>query len=220
MHTHRFFGTLAASAVCICGFSSYAHAQPFTVFTNRAAFELALTGGFSIETFNATPLQTIPAGTTDLGLVDVTITANDGGAPAIIEPGPVNGSRGYAGDVDLDSTAFNLFTFPGPVNGAGADFTSTLTGDLLTLTVNGNTFLFRDHFTAPGNGFFGIISGTPFTSFSFGAENLTANGEGFNMDDLTFGTVLSVAAPEPGSLAMAMLPLLGIVGMGLRRRLR
>lgn len=88
----------------------------------------------------------------------------------------------------------------GGLLGFAADWTTTLTGDLLRLFVNGLTIEFEDYFARPGDGFLGIVdAAAPVTTLRLGVANLTSNGEYFTLSDIQIAAI-----PEPGTLSLSV----------------
>lgn len=205
---------LALITLAVGGPATEAAAAPI-VYTNQATFTAALAGTtISTEDFSASPLGVIGGGTTDLGLFSVTIDQNPDLFTAIVDGGSINGTRQLNGDLDEGGVVFNLSNFsPSPIVAFGGTWTSTTTGDLLTITVNGTTFQFDNHLAFPGNGFLGIIDFAGFTTVSLGRESVTSFGEAFGLDDVQ----VAAAVPEPATLLLLGT---GLLVAGARRRTR
>ncbi len=176
-----------------------------TVFTDRSSWETSI-GSFATETFAATDLGDLDPGVNIYNFFTATISANDSGFTAIVEPGAVNGSRELrariSSDFPNDPSSIDVDLF-GSVLGIGADFVGTTDGDLLTLTVAGETIQFDQHLAGSGNGFLGVISDTPFNSLVLATENPSLSGEAFVLDDVSFGI------PEHNTFGLGILALAG-----------
>lgn len=207
-----------AALLVILGVSSSSRRAlaAITVFTDRAAFETAVGGTVVTETFEASPLGALAVGTTDLGLVSMTIDGNSEGTNEIRDFGNVNGSREFHGDIDTGAATFIDVTFDLPlVRGFGGDFASTTTGDLLTVTVAGTTIEFDNFLSGDGDGFLGVTSDVPFANITFRSEDLTSFGEAFQLDNLSFAPP-AAAVPEPSTLLMG--GMVALLGLGYARR--
>jgi hypothetical protein len=186
----------------------------FTIYTNRASWEGALSGRPLVtDTFSniINSAQTIQL---DSGIV----STNSG--PAILPNPPYyNNSVGvlnpavYANAVQAGfGTASNTVTwlFPTAVTAFGADFIGAGAGRLSLLgdfDGTGLQSLIVNATIASPNGFLGVIGTTPFTSIILG--NPLTDVDSFSIDNASF-------APVPGPL-----PLLGAsLAYGWSRRLR
>lgn len=184
------FGPISAFAVPI-------------VYTSEASWLTALGGAaVTTEDFSSSPSGVLAAGTTDLGLFDVTITSNAEGQIGVF-------SEILNGDIDADSTLSMVFSNfdVTPLIGFAGDWGSTTTGDLLTITINGTTIQFDNFLAGSGDGFLGFIDTDSFTSLTFGTEGTTTFGEFFTLDNVQVATS---SVPEPGILALLTIGLLGI----------
>jgi hypothetical protein len=136
--------------------------------------------------------------------------------PALSGPSVVSAPASTAAHAAY--TAFDFgdaltFSFDQAITAFGAEFRQLKDNDTRTLAdVGGQTL---DIPGVPGGSvrsFFGFVSDTPFTSVSFrGVAN-----DVYGIDDVTFGAALRVpAVPEPGSVALLSL---GLVGVAVARR--
>ncbi len=166
------------------------------VFTDRNNWETSI-GNFATETFAATNLGDLDPGVNFYNFFTATISANDSGFTAIVEPGAVNGSRELRAristDFPNDPSSIDV-QFLASVLGIGADFVGTTDGALLTMTVAGETIQFDQHLSGSGDGFLGVISDTPFNVLTLATESSTLSGEAFALDDVSFGPNV---IPEP-----------------------
>jgi hypothetical protein len=178
---------------------------------------LAALGGAAVlvEDFESSPVGPLPAGSTDIGLFDIALNAEDGSAlTEIMDPGFVNGSRDFRGSVydDVASGPTRIaFNFAAPLRGIAGDFFDATSADRLTVTINGVVFNVADHLGVPGNGFLGFVDEDTFTEIAFGTENAAVQpNEAFNLDDVRIVQQVSTV-PEPSALALvaAAMALLG-----------
>jgi hypothetical protein len=201
------FGLFAAT-VMVSGVATQATAAPI-VFTDRGAWELAVAVAGN-ETFSST-IDPLPLGTTDLGVVDVTVNGTLS-AFSNVSGGQFNGFIQNGIDNNVSSI---VFTLPQAVNAWGADFTLAATGDVLIVTVNGNAYNLGTQLINQGTGFLGTIEDAPFTTLTMTTAAFTSIGENYFVDDLSFGDS-QTAVPEPATLLL----LASGLGVAARRRLR
>ncbi len=152
--------------------ASHSEAATITVYTDRSSWEAAV-GTFSTEDFSGVADTGALAANVEhtLGLLTFSYTgAPDNSRPAVT-------SNEFLGDPTKVSegggTVFNgpyVFEFPYSVLAWGADFTNASTGALLDITMAGETIALVDYLPDPGNGFFGIISDTPFSQVIIAAD--------------------------------------------------
>jgi hypothetical protein len=170
-------------------FLTFASANTVAVFTDQAAWHYAVLGlagppCISMDDFSGTNIPLV-AGTTDIGLFDVTINAL--GSNAL---GQLNGEFvGEVYDPNGNPTVLNFHNFDNaPIIAVAGDWTSTNTGAYLTVTINGQTIKFSDYLGYQGflgfidvtNGIntliFGIEGGTGIVNEVWWVDNVRAAG--------------------------------------------
>jgi hypothetical protein len=195
----RWLSGPAVAAWLLAATATPGHAQ-FTTFTSRAAFDAAA-GPLVTESF-AAPFALVPVAGGTFGFIggSATFDANHGGMTF--------GGGDIFGEVHpaaAGAPQFLRFTFAGPVMAFGADF--SLFDDpsiLLRALVGGATF-------DVGEGFFGVVSTTPFTTVEIRDPTVESF---FVMDDLSFS---ASAVPEPGTVSLLLVGLT-VATAALRRR--
>lgn len=165
-----------------------------------------LVPGLTINSLGGGSISSGPTGQINNALAVFGLCINGGtGCPATTMFSFSPGTTAFAADWDLSPG--------GP--GSGIDFSVTLQG--------GGAPQFVPGITNPPTGgsfigFFGFVSDTTFTSISLGS-GITGNGETFNADNLQFRTTGGDGAvPEPATLALLGVALLGIVALRKRKQ--
>lgn len=209
---------LSLAALFLSAAASTAQAAPI-IYTTEAGWLAALGAAMvSTENFASSPLGNLAAGTTDIGLFNITIN-KAGTYTMIANGGNVNATREYQGrfcdgNPGCDDATAMSFGFDAPLVGFAGDWWSTISGDLLTMLVNGTTIKFSDYLTTPGTGFLGVVDSAGFSTITFGIENRSSPfAEVFSLDNARLAS--GAAIPEPATLGLLGL---GLAGLGLARR--
>ncbi len=186
--------SLVTALVTAVVVSSTAHAS-FITFTDRAAWETAVAGSFSEESFSsATP-------------TGFTIT-------------PIGHTTSISGGVFHDrtvrDTSFTNYVFGSQITAFGAnwDLGPGGAGQGLQLFADGQLVTPQIANTYTGE-FFGLVSTTAFSLVSVHSGSFPGLAETHNVDNVVFHNVSAV--PEPESYAL-MLAGLGLIGAVARRR--
>ncbi|MFM7394031.1 MAG: hypothetical protein ACKO22_06635 [Cyanobium sp.] len=206
----------AAAASLAC---QVAPVQAFTVYTNRAAWEAALSGAtITTDTFSNT-ISSAQSITLDSGIVSTNsvpaILPNsfDNNSVNIVNPGVYDNAT-QAGTGNSASNTISK-VFPTSVIGFGADFINTNT-DRLTLNGDfdgtGIETILVNNTIGGSDGFLGVVGMADFSSIFF--SNNTTVVDAFSIDNASFASRSIPAVPGP-------LPLLGAAAaFGWGRRLR
>ena len=195
------------SAVFVAVISLFAsaqiHAAVITQFDDRTTFEAGL-GMLNVENFNAyavdTPFHTVAV---DVGAFTLSMTGPANIARNIIDVAPQNfpsPNGSPALDIQTNIGVSLFLTFDSPIFAFGADFDGFNDG-LLRTQIFAAGELLSPSVTTSGSRFWGFISDTAFTTVEFRG----VNGDGFRMDDVTFGDASSVPTPT----------VLGLLAVGL-----
>ena len=187
--------TLLSSILLWLGVTAGSSFAATTVYTDRAAFDLATGAGLSFEGFS------------DASFDGFTLTpANAGG-------GVTNGQfidRPTPGNNGVSTT----FVFDSPITAFGAnyDLSPGGSGNGLRFVLDGNEIVAQE-ISAPFDGFFGFVSDTSFSSLIVEAGSGPGRAETHFFDGLSFGIAAPVApVPVPASLPMLLLALAAAFG--------
>ncbi len=215
---NRMYHRAAASCLAALLMSSVT-AQAATVFTDRAAWEAAVTGTITTDTFD-TPIATADAITFASGVV---ATKSSSGIPPTVNQ---VGNGTYSGFVQRDGFRTIEFAFPGAVTAFGGTFSDLLNSLFVTGLFDGveETLSITSAIgTAPG--FFGVVGAASFSSLVFTTNAGVVlfpgggplGGELFSIDDLSFAQ--PAAIPLPAALPLLLTALGGLVIARRRRAL-
>ncbi len=175
----------------------------FSMFTSRTAFNGAA-GPLQTERFDA-PFTLVPITGATYAIAGGTVTfdANLGGI--------MFGGGDFFADLlagGMMSPQFVRFDFTSPVTSFGADFSSfDLPGITLGAMIGATSFSF-------GEGFFGIVSTTPFSSLSLRDPS---DDTFFAVDNLSVSVPVSTV-PEPATVSMMLAGVVLLAAHTLRRR--
>ena len=173
----------------------------------------------SISTFTSLPAFTASAGATH---TETFSTGAPGAYSSISTPGfvvtstdsqlSINGIN-YFGTGDFvtsngSGTTSATLSFADPITALGFRYTS---GSATSLSIDGVGNVTGIPISGyPTLSFFGIISGTPFTSVTFRDQN-----NGLDLDNVMYGPMAVAAVPEPATWAMMLLGF-GAIGLAMR----
>ncbi|MEM9838748.1 MAG: VPLPA-CTERM sorting domain-containing protein [Pseudomonadota bacterium] len=196
---------LLLSTAALAAFCSSA-AQANTVFTDRAAFEAALTSFFT-ESFENNPQFDAVVTYGDLTIEETNgINSITNSLISVFFTNAVTDGSGSVWYDDNDDSIAN-FSFANPINAVGFDIatsaseTASIVGPGFTESISVGT--------SPV--FFGIIATSMFTSFTVDVSG----GPEVGFDRVSYGMGTAATVPIP---AAAPLMLAGLGALGLRRR--
>jgi hypothetical protein len=189
---HVFIGVLAALAIEAGGTTAAT-----TIYTDRAAFDIATGGSLNFEDFSDASFQNLSVNS-DVGFVTNGLFRD--------RPTPVRaGSTG----------ATTTYTFTSPTTAFGADFDLSPNGNGNGLRfVLGTGEIVSEEIGAPYIGFWGFVSDLSFTSLTVGAGSGGGIAETHQFDNLSFGLATPVApVPLPAGMPLLLSALLGFFGL-------
>ena len=213
---------LTAAGLLICTHQALAG---LTFYTDRTAWSNAISGDIEMEDFDSvTPYSMTnnivnPAGSIGIELLNALTSTQNAINDGSLGSSSVNGTHHFRGNFSpFDSQALIILHLPHAVTAFGGDFFSTHNSDGLALEFDGQQYLFEDMLpSGNGDGFWGIISSSPFTTITLldpvqndSDSGIYRVGETFGLDNVSFAEV-----PEPTAFC-----LLTIGSLCLRRRKR
>ena len=204
------------AGLALASFATASLAQ-VSVFTDRAAWEAAVGGAFTLEDLNAITPGPIAAGATlDTGVLQITRDGSPNGDDGAldIDPGTtfgnVDGTTFLAGETGISPHERVDFNFNGQdVFAFGADFASPFSGDGINLEFGGQ--LFSLDVIGSGTGFFGLVSSGDLAS----TVSIVGDPGDVSFQELWQADNFVYAVPAPASAA-----LLGLGGLVATRRRR
>lgn len=167
-----------------------------TVYTDRAAFDLATGGSLSFEDFSSGSTTTANFSVSGTG-VFVTNGGALRGRPTI------NGNN-------------MTYTFASPITAFGGDFDTSPGGSGIGLRFTlGSGEVVSEELSAPYNNFWGFVADTAFSTLTVSGGSGFGFAETHTFDNFSFGVAAPLApVPLPASLSL-MLASIGAIG-GLR----
>jgi hypothetical protein len=174
-------------------------------------------GSTETETFNAFQSE-ISFATSPLDVGPFTLSLGAGAAtdrnfidlpPAQFTTFNVDGTT--IANVFTETGISAFFTFDNGIRAFGFDLAGFNNLSQSAVIINGQTYGFNQLF--PRDGFFGVVSDTPFTTVELRTTGFRGT-DGFGVDNVTFSAT-AAAVPEPATWAM-MIGGFGIVGGAMR----
>ncbi len=204
-------GLILLLPLFLFGITAQCHAATMT-YTDRGTFEAAA-GSFDTENFQGVAEGT-STNNSSVDVGDFSVIANSGlgsgwnhiGTGAINN---VNSTRQlHAG---LMSGETLVFTFDTAINYWGADFMG-LNDGVRRSVIDDGTDSYLSPIIPQQNSFFGFYSDVAFTTITFTGQS---SSEGVGMDNVTYA---SASVPEPTTIALLGLGMIGLAGAEARRR--
>ncbi|MEM8642403.1 MAG: PEP-CTERM sorting domain-containing protein [Cyanobacteria bacterium P01_G01_bin.54] len=207
---------LFASTIFTLGLAQSADAFIITTYTDRSLWEAAVSGNVIIEDFNSITSDTdLSVDVGDFSISAVGPWAHQNGIEAY-DPSPssfqqdrnIDGTTYYQGDTDQGTTY--TFSFDFGISAFAFDHTSLGSegaGEFLTLDLEGVNYSIPSTQTGE-TGFFGIVNSDTelFTSVTFLGDD-GAHG----LDNISYTASSPTEVPEPGSLSILGLGIVGLV---------
>ncbi|MEW4490033.1 PEP-CTERM sorting domain-containing protein [Thalassoglobus sp. JC818] len=196
----RRYGFAALFAALIgAGFCNQSEAG-FIIFTDRAAFDAAIAGGITTDSFEdgfatGDSVTRVGFSMSETGGLTNSIMASDAAMLGFLGLGGANTEGALAGTFADDGNSVLTFNFDSPINAFGIDLTSNVAG---SITIGGDVAS-SVAVGAGGSQFFGVIN----TTGTFDELTVGFNGEAnIGFDDLDFGNADLNTVPEPGTMAL------------------
>lgn len=169
-----------------------------TIYTDRAAFDIATGGSLSFEDFSDAAFNNLTI-QTDAGFV----------ANGLFNDRPTP-------DTATQTGARTTFDFGTSINAFGANYDLSPNGAGNGLRfVLGTGEIVSSEISAPYTGFWGFVSDLTFTTLTVGAGSGAGVAETHNFDSLSYGIAQPVApVPVPAGLPLLVTAILGFVGFG------
>ncbi len=174
-----------------------AAAAATTIYTDRAAYDIATGGSLNFEDFSDASFQNMSIAT---------------------DEGKVNGGRfndrpelGIFGVSDA-TTTFNFSTAT-TAFGGDFDFSKGRNGSELSFTLSDGSFV-SGEINASYDGFWGFVSDLSFTAVTVSTNSSGSNAKSYRLDNLSFGLAAPIApVPLPAGLPLLVSALLGFFGL-------
>lgn len=206
LNSLKSFALVTGTATLLLGGISSANA--YTIFTDRSAWEAAISGNTIITDTFSNPIGSAQSITLDSGIVSTNSIPPT--LPNAFNNNSVSGGvYNNATQAGTGNSASNTITWVFPsahVFAFGADFFNTNV-DSLTLTGNfdgmGNQTIIVNNTIGGPDGFLGVVGMAKFSSVVFG-NNLTVV-DSFSIDNASF------AVPEPSTVVLVLVGGLGLL---------